>query len=367
MSSTTIDVNLGGASQSKDRSYKIAIERGLLNDLGARMLTVGPLNKRCALITNPTVGALYRKAAVASLEDAGFLPLVIEIPDGEEYKNLTEIEKVYDRLLEERLERGSAIIALGGGVVGDMAGFVAATYLRGVPYFQVPTTLLAQVDSSVGGKTGVNHRLGKNLIGAFYQPLGVYIDPELLKTLEAREVRAGLAEVVKYGIIWEGSFFEMLEESGTSLGDISTGKVIELIEHSCRIKAEVVAKDERESGVRAILNLGHTFGHAIEALTNYSKYKHGEAVAIGMVMAGKFAVKLGICDAQVPERIEKLLEAIGLETHVDGLEPKEFLAAMKLDKKVKGGTLRFVLPKAIGEVSLCDISDGDTLNFLTDI
>ena len=366
MSSTDIKVNLDGSADT-DRSYNIAIERGLLDDLGARIANLGPYNKRCALITNPTVGALYRERAEASLKGAGFLPIVIEMPDGEEYKNLNEISKVYDRLLEERLERDSAIIALGGGVVGDMAGFIAATYLRGVPFIQIPTTLLAQVDSSVGGKTGVNHRLGKNLIGAFYQPRAVYIDPDLLSTLEARELRAGIAEVVKDGIIWDEAFFEELESKGASLLDTSSDGIIALIERSCAIKAEVVAADEREGGVRAILNLGHTFGHAIEALTDYSRYKHGEAVAIGMVMAGKFAYSLKLCSEDVPKRIEALLKAIGLPTSVEGISPKEFLEAMKLDKKVKGGIMRFVLPKAIGKVSIRDVGDGETLDFLTDI
>ena len=366
---TTVRVNLdGSAEHDSSRSYDIEIERGLLDSLGVRMAELG-LGKRCALITNPTVGALYRERAEASLKNAGFLPIVIEMPDGEEYKNLKEISKVYDRLLKERLERDSAIIALGGGVVGDMAGFVASTYLRGVPFIQLPTTLLAQVDSSVGGKTGVNHALGKNLIGAFYQPRAVYVDPNLLTTLDEREIRAGLAEVVKYGILWDSSFFEVLESKGASLTDTSSDGIIELIERSCAIKAEVVGEDEREGGVRAILNLGHTFGHAIEALTAYSRYKHGEAVAIGMVMAGEFALKLDVCSADVPKRIEALLKAIGLPTSVEGLEvsPKEFLEVMKLDKKVKAGTLRFVLPEVVGSVSIRDVGDSETLDFLSDI
>ena len=371
MGSNTIRVNLKGSTE-KDRSYDIEIERGLLDSLGTRMSELG-VGKRCALITNPTVSALYRERAEASLKSAAFLPIVIEMPDGEEYKNLTEISRVYDVLLKERLERDSAIIALGGGVVGDMAGFVAATYLRGVPYVQVPTTLLAQVDSSVGGKTGVNHPLGKNLIGAFYQPRAVYIDPDLLSTLDEREIRAGLGEVVKYGIIWDPAFFEELEAGGASLTDTSSDLVIKLIERSCAIKAEVVSEDEREGGVRAILNLGHTFGHAIEALTNYSKYKHGEAVAIGMVMAGEFAHKLKICSEDVPSRIETLLKAVGLPTSLEGMgeglgiSPMEFLQAIKLDKKVKAGILRFVLPEAIGSVCIRDVGDSETLDFLSNI
>ncbi|MEK7773341.1 MAG: 3-dehydroquinate synthase, partial [Deltaproteobacteria bacterium] len=277
----TIRVELG------QRSYPIHIERGLLSSIGTRLNDLG-FKGRAAVVTNPRVGGLYAKAVCGALEAAGVVPAVITVPDGEEYKTLKEASKVYDGLIERMMERSSPVIALGGGVIGDLAGFVAATYLRGVPFIQIPTTLLAQVDSSVGGKTAVNHPKGKNLIGAFYQPRAVFIDPDALKTLDAREMRAGLAEVIKYGVIWDEGFFSFLEKNAEKLltpGD----ELITAIEMSCRIKAEVVGLDETESGLRSILNFGHTFAHAIEALSGYGTFKHGEAVAIGMHMAARFS------------------------------------------------------------------------------
>ncbi|MCK5235682.1 MAG: 3-dehydroquinate synthase, partial [Deltaproteobacteria bacterium] len=297
-------------------SYEIKIERGLLGKAGAEIKALG-FSGRVAVVTNPTVGALYAETLMDSLKGAGIDPLLIEIPDGEEFKNLSEISKVYDRLLEEKFERSFPIVALGGGVIGDMTGFVAATYLRGVPYIQIPTTLLSQVDSSVGGKTGVNHPLGKNLIGAFYQPSLVLIDPDVLKTLDDRDYKAGLAEVIKYGVIRDETFFDFLSDNIEVILDQESSSLISIIEKSCAIKAKIVSEDEREGGVRAILNMGHTFGHAIEKLSGYGTYKHGEAVSVGMVMAASLACKMGIAGAEVLERIKSLVISFGLPVEVD--------------------------------------------------
>ena len=355
----TLEVELG------ERTYLIRIERGLLDGVGPEMKRLG-FTGQVAVISNPVVGPLYAKRLIDSLKASGMEPLLVEVPDGEEYKTLSEVSRIYDRLLEERFERSSPVIALGGGVIGDMAGFVAATYLRGVPYIQVPTTLLSQVDSSVGGKTGVNHPMGKNLIGAFYQPRAVFIDPDVLKTLEERDFSSGLAEVVKYGVIWDESFFHFLEENapdisgrGSSAESLST-----VIERSCAIKASVVAEDELEHGLRSILNLGHTFGHAIEAVTGYTTFRHGEAVSIGMVMAAGLSLKLGLCSEQDCTRIEKLLLALGLPKEVPDIAPRELIASMQTDKKVKHGILRFVLVRGIGSVQLKEVAQEDLESYL---
>ena len=344
-----------------ERSYDISIERGILKDLGPMMKALG-LKGMAAVVTNPKVGGLYGAVVVRSLEEAGFCPVVITVPDGEEYKSLNEAGKVFDALIGHRFERSSPIVALGGGVIGDLAGFVAATYLRGVPFVQVPTTLLSQVDSSVGGKTGVNHPKGKNLIGAFYQPRAVFIDPEVLKTLDERELRAGLAEVIKYGVIWDASFFSFLEDNADKLlkqGD----EVITAIERSCAIKAEVVGKDEKEEGLRAILNFGHTFGHAIEALSGYGTFRHGEAVAIGMSMAAGLSAKMGFAsDCEV--RINALLNKLGMPSAPPKIATDAFLEAMKLDKKVSGGRIRFVLAHSMGKVFLKEAGEDVLREFL---
>ncbi len=347
------------------RSYPIEIETGLLGSVGQSLRSIG-LSGPCAVVTNPLVNSLYGKALLNSLEGAGgFEPLLITVPDGEEYKSLAEAGKIYDVLVENRFERGSPIIALGGGVIGDLAGFVAATYLRGVPYVQVPTTLLAQVDSSVGGKTAVNHPGGKNLIGAFYQPLAVLIDPATLKTLEKREVLAGLAEVVKYGIILDAEFFAFLEKNTDGLTGLHEDVIIEAIRRSCEIKAAVVAEDELETtGRRAVLNLGHTFGHAIEALSGYGVYRHGEAVAMGMVMAAKFSVRIGLCGARVAERIEGLICSLGLPATPLSIDAAAFIESMRHDKKVVGGRLRFILIEDMGSVVLRDVEEKELKEFL---
>ncbi len=361
-----IEVALG------ERSYTIEIKRGLLREIGPRLASLG-FGTRCALVTNPRVGGLYAERVRSSLEGAGFEVLTIELPDGEEYKNLAEISKLYDRLIESRMERGFPLLALGGGVIGDITGFVAATYLRGVPYIQIPTTLLSQVDSSVGGKTGVNHPEGKNLIGAFYQPSAVFIDPDVLKSLDPREVKAGLAEVVKYGVIRDEAFFRFLEEKAASLAascDAGPGgnggdDIVKAIERSCEIKAEVVAADETEKGLRSILNFGHTFGHAIEAATGYMTFKHGEAVSMGMVMAAGLSESLGLCAGGTGRRIEKVLESMGIPVEPPGLAPDVLIPAMRLDKKVRAGRMRFVLVSGVGEVELREVSEEDIRGFLS--
>lgn len=347
----TITVELG------ERSYPIMIKRGLLSEVGARMKDLG-FKGKAAVVTNPLVGELYAGELLKGLKDSGFSPFLITLPDGEEYKTIEVATTVYDALIENKLERNSPIIALGGGVIGDLTGFVAATYLRGVPYIQVPTTLLSQVDSSVGGKTAVNHPKGKNLIGAFYQPRAVFIDPEVLKTLEAREVRAGLAEVIKYGIIWDPAFFAFLEENSSALLDLK-GELTKAIERSCEIKAEVVGADETEQGLRSILNLGHTFGHAIEALSGYGTYKHGEAVAIGMYLAARLSAALGLCDSGVVERVKGLVSSVGLPTEPPEFAVEEWIESMRLDKKVSSEAMRFVLIKRIGTVSLEEVGEED--------
>lgn len=352
----SIKVELG------DRSYQIYIENGLMQRVGPYLKDLGFADK-AAVITNPLVGGLYGMALTDSLKASGLKPVVITIPDGEEFKTLEVASRVFDGLIENRMERSSPIIALGGGVIGDLAGFVAATYLRGVPLIQAPTTLLSQVDSSVGGKTGVNHPKGKNLIGAFYQPRAVFIDPGVLNTLDPREARAGLAEVVKYGVIRDGELFGFLEKSTSRLVK-PTEELIFAIERSCRIKAEVVGADERESGPRAILNFGHTFGHAIEALSGYGVYRHGEAVAIGMAMAARLSARLGLCKNDVPDRIESLLRALGLPVRAEGISPKSYIESMLLDKKVSASRLRFILVHEIGTVSLKEVDETSIADFL---
>ena len=334
-----------------DRSYDIEIGTSL-EQIGERLQGLG-FGQKIAFITNPTVKRLYGQRVVDSLKAAGFLVLSIEIPDGEQYKTLDWANAIYSALLINGFDRKSALVALGGGVIGDLTGFAAATFMRGVPYIQVPTTLLAMVDSSVGGKTGVNHAMGKNMIGAFYQPKKVLMDLSVLKSLPQEEFLAGMAEVIKYGAIWDASFFEYLEKKREEILALDPDALSFIIKRSCEIKAEVVSKDEHESGFRAILNFGHTVGHAIETAENYT-IRHGEAVAIGMVYASKLAHKTGLCDASVPERVETLIKSYGLPTNLAALRRKpsvaELMGTMQIDKKAEGGKVKFVLPKKIGEV-----------------
>lgn len=352
----TIQVELGG------RSYPVIIKNGIINDIGPGLMDMG-FSGRAAVVTNPVVEGFYGKAVAGSLKAAGFDVTVITLPDGEEHKTLENVSAIYDRLINYRMERLSPVVALGGGVIGDMAGFAAATYLRGVPLVQVPTTLLSQVDSSVGGKTAVNHPAGKNLIGAFYQPKAVFIDPDTLRTLSERELRAGLAEVVKYGIIWDKDFFEFLEKNAGNLLKIGAEMTF-AIETSCLVKAGVVAKDETENDLRAILNFGHTFGHAVEKVAGYGAFRHGEAVAIGMALAARLSARLGLCVKGLDERVSALLVSIGLPVSLPDLPPDALIAAMKHDKKVVGGAMRFVLVKGLGKVFLQDVNEAEIRAFL---
>jgi 3-dehydroquinate synthase len=330
-----------------EHSYDILIGSGLLPSLGQRCADVG-LGSRAALITNPTVNAIYGGIAAEALEKSGCAVTVVEIPDGEEYKNAATLSGVYDALIEAGLDRRSFIVALGGGVAGDLAGFAAATYLRGIPFVQVPTTLLAQVDSSVGGKTAIDHPRGKNLIGAFYQPRLVLIDVETLSTLPDREFRAGLAEVIKYGVAIDLSFFEYLEQHAERILAKDPGCLETLIRRCCEIKARVVELDEKESGLRAVLNYGHTIGHAFETVAGYRELVHGEAIALGMVLAARISASLGHCSAADVQRITALITRFGLRTEPPKAERIRLQEAIETDKKSRNGTISFICNKGIG-------------------
>jgi 3-dehydroquinate synthase len=334
------------------RRYEINIGPGLLSELGRHCagLKIGSL---CAVISDRNVAPKFARVAQTSLKKAGFDSVLVTVPAGETAKSLKVVERCYDALANHRLERKSFIVALGGGVVGDLAGFVAATYLRGVAFVQVPTTLLAQVDSSVGGKVGVNLKSGKNLVGAFHQPRLVLCDLDTLASLPMREFRAGLAEVIKYGIIYDAGLFERLERDLPKLLKRDAATLGEIIARCCEIKAEVVAQDETESGLRAILNFGHTIGHAIENISGYGKYLHGEAISIGQMAAAAISASvLGLPGSDV-ERIRRLFQRVGLPTRIQltAARRKKLFAAMRLDKKVSGGEVKFVLAKRIGETA----------------
>ncbi len=329
-----------------DRSYPIHIGNGLLGR--ADLLLPHLPHKRVAIVTNTMVAPLYLEPLSSMLQYHGVDVLPIILPDGEEYKNAATLGLIYDALLSSRCERNTPLIALGGGVIGDMTGYAAATYLRGVPFIQIPTTLLAQVDSSVGGKTGINHPLGKNMIGAFYQPQAVLADIATLNTLPDQELRAGIAEVIKYGLIRDLPFFEWLEQNMEKLLARDAQALQYAIARSCRNKAEVVGADERESGERALLNLGHTFGHAIETGMGYGVWLHGEGVAAGTIMAAELSRRLGWISAQDVARTRHLFERAGLPVAGPALGVEKYLQLMGLDKKVLGGKMRFVLLKAIG-------------------
>jgi 3-dehydroquinate synthase len=337
----TVEVALGS------RSYPIHIGRGLLGQ--AELIRPHLPQPRVAIVTNEIVAPLYLTALQVALESAGVAVLAITLPDGEARKNWHSLNVILDALLENRCERSTTLIALGGGVIGDLTGFAAAIYQRGAPFIQVPTTLLAQVDSSVGGKTGINHVLGKNMIGAFHQPRVVLADTDTLATLPPRELAAGLAEVIKYGLILDSSFFGWLEANIERLVARDAHALTYAIRRSCEIKAEVVAGDERESGARALLNLGHTFGHAIEAGLSYGTWLHGEAVAAGMVLAARLSRAMGMLDDAAVARARRLLERAGLPVEAPDLGVESYLRLMGMDKKVEGGKLRLVLLRAIGQ------------------
>ena len=336
-------------------SYDVRIEPGLLSSVGDLVRQVAP-HERAALIADRNVADRHAPVVARSIQDADYELLIANIDSGEEQKNLDTVRRLYDQLIEGRIERSSPLIALGGGVVGDTGGFVAATYLRGTPFIQCPTTLLAMVDASVGGKVGVNLPHGKNLVGAFYQPKIVVIDTDTLKTLPERELRCGLAECVKHGMIRDAGLFDWIDEHLDSIHALDCATLVELVHRNVRIKSQVVAADERESGLRAQLNFGHTFAHAIEATQSYDSrhgYRHGEAVALGMVAATRLAVIRGFCDASVLDRLVALLARIGLPSAAEDLVPADrLISAMWMDKKLESGKLRLVLPRRIGETSI---------------
>jgi len=335
------------------RSYDILIGVGILEQIGSFL---GKISKgmRAIIITNSAIDKLYGDKPRQSIVQAGFQVETIQIPDGEEHKSLSSVSKVYDCLMRFNCDRNTILVALGGGVIGDLTGFIAATYMRGVPFVQIPTTLLAQVDSSVGGKTAVNHPLGKNIIGAFYQPKFVLIDLETLSTLPSDEFRAGLAEVVKYGIIADPELFGYLEENAEKILKLDFECLIKIVETSCATKVQIVETDERENRRRMILNFGHTFGHAVEALTQYVKYKHGEAVSIGMVFASRLAYEMDKCPSAIGERIEKLLSKLNLPIKSPKLNPDSIIESMYHDKKTTAKKIKFILLKKIGEVEIID-------------
>jgi 3-dehydroquinate synthase len=342
---TTLNLALG------ERSYPIYIDSKLLNN--SDLLSKHIRSKRICIVSNDIVYPLYGEALKALLSDYQVDEIVL--PDGEAQKNISNFDKIMTHLLANGHGRDSTLIALGGGVIGDITGFAAACYQRGVDFIQVPTTLLSQVDSSVGGKTAVNHPLGKNMIGAFYQPKAVLIDIDSLATLPAREFAAGMAEVIKYGILGDGEFFNWLEQNVNLIKSGDHNALIKMIEVCCQCKADIVAQDETESGVRALLNLGHTFGHAIEAEQGYGVWLHGEAVATGMVLAAKLAVAMNLLEVSDLRRIENLIAAFDLPLNApDDMGFEQFMIHMRRDKKNIGGLLRFIVPTAIGHSEIRD-------------
>jgi 3-dehydroquinate synthase len=342
-------------------AYNVVLAAGGLQQIGAALqdsaLMPSPLGKKILMISNPQIWKRYGEIALNSLEAAGFEVACCILPAGERYKTLRSVEKIFDAALAHRLERSSTMVALGGGVIGDMTGFAAASWLRGIAVVQIPTTLLAMVDASIGGKTGVNHPQGKNLIGAFHQPRLVLVDPETLNTLPIREFRAGMAEVIKYGVIWDADLFEQLED--TSRIDQHRYFPIELLtdilRRSCQAKVDVVSQDEKEAGLRAILNYGHTIGHAIESLTHYRMFNHGEGVGLGMIAVGEIAVNLGLWSKECCDRQYRLIRKAGLPTQLPAsFETEAVLKMLTADKKVKAGRVRFIMPTNIGAVEITD-------------
>ncbi|UBF26634.1 3-dehydroquinate synthase [Kovacikia minuta CCNUW1] len=354
---STIPVNLPQAS------YEITIAPGNLDQLGTHMESLG-LKGKALIVSNASIFRHFGERAITALKQAGFDVSTCILPAGERYKTLSTLQKIYDAAQENRFERSSTFVALGGGVIGDMTGFAAASWLRGLNVVQVPTSLLAMVDAAIGGKTGVNHPKGKNLIGAFHQPRLVLIDPQVLKTLPAREFRAAIAEVIKYGVIWDAQLFEQLESAKRldSLAYMTDDLLQEILVRSCQAKAHVVSKDEKEAGLRAILNYGHTIGHAVESLTGYKLVNHGEGVAIGMVAAGQIAVELNFWDQVSSDRQLALIQKAGLPTQLPAtIDIEAILISLQSDKKVESGKVRFVLPTQIGAAKVTDRVPADVI------
>jgi 3-dehydroquinate synthase len=337
-----VDVALG------PKSYAVVVERGALTTLGARLRALG-VGSRAALVTSASILRLYGKPVTESLEDAGFTVSVVDVPDGESAKTLAVAEMCWNALLGAGLDRTSTVVALGGGAVGDLAGFVAATYMRGLNFVQIPTTVLAQVDASIGGKTAIDHPTAKNLVGAFYQPRLVLIDPSTAATLPARDFRSGLAEIVKHGIVLDAEYFADLERSVPEVAARDGATLERIIGGSCRLKAAVIERDpEEKSELRFALNYGHTIGHALEAATGFGRYTHGEAVALGIVAEARLADRLGIASAQTADRQVGLLEAVGLPVRASDVDVEAVLAATRRDKKSRDGRVPFVLAPSIG-------------------
>jgi 3-dehydroquinate synthase len=333
-----------------ERSYDIYIGSGNLSGVGERLKQFR-FSPKIALVSNPTVFSLYGDQVTSSLEEAGFSCFSVIIPDGEEYKDYSWTYHLLTEFLKHGLDRNSCVIALGGGVIGDLTGFAASTYMRGIHFVQIPTTLLAQVDSSVGGKTGVNHSLGKNMIGTFYQPRLVWIDVKTLTTLRKRDFMSGMGEVIKYGIIHDAELFEYTDKRRDDITALDCGTLAHIIKRSCAIKAEIVAGDERETGVRAILNFGHNIGHAVETETRYQQFTHGEAVGLGMCLEARLSEVLGILKPAETRRIKELIASYALPSVLPAdLDPARLLAHMKLDKKTVAGEMTFILPERIGRV-----------------
>ncbi|MFN3927426.1 MAG: 3-dehydroquinate synthase [Pseudanabaenaceae cyanobacterium] len=350
----TVHVPLGS-----DRSYEIVIGQNCLPSLGQKLrdLGLGKTSDRILLVTNPVLRKHYGDQLIQGLEATGWQVATVVLPAGERYKNINSLQKIYDHALAHKLERKSLMIALGGGVIGDITGFAAATWLRGIDFVQVPTTLLAMVDAAIGGKTGINHPQGKNLIGAFHQPRLVWIDAAVLKTLPPREWRAGMAEVIKYGVIWDGQLFQLLTTAPhlASYHRCKPELLREILYRCATAKAEIVTKDEKEAGLRAILNYGHTIGHAIEAVTNYQLFNHGEAVALGMTAVGAIAAQLKWWTTTEYQQQQALLQKAHLPTHLPPhLHIEAIMAATSGDKKVAGGKVKYILPKGIGTVAITD-------------
>lgn len=350
----TVRVELG------DRSYPIRLGSGTLPDVGAAIARATAA-KRVALVTVPAVGRRYAGKVVRSLAAAGVKALRIDVPDGDATKNLRQLGRLYDGFLDAGLDRGSAVVALGGGMVGDLAGFAASTFLRGISIVQIPTTVLAMVDASIGGKVAVNLPQGKNLVGAFHQPRLVWIDVETLGSLPRRERAAGFAEVVKAGALWDASLFDRIERDAEALMDLEPRLLLPTLERACAVKAEIVSRDEREDGLRMLLNLGHTLGHAVEKLSRYRGILHGEAVAIGLVYAGQRSEELGLAEPGTAQRLELLLQRFGLPTELPEFSRKAYLDALRVDKKSRNARIRYIVLRRIGQTEAVDLTPAEIL------
>ena len=347
-------------------SYNIIIDKGILHQVGTLISKViSP--RKAIIVTDKIVEPLYGNIVLDSLSECKFDVKLVSMELGEEQKSMAKAEELYESLFDHEMDRKSLLVALGGGVLGDLAGFVASTFMRGIPFVQIPTTLLAQVDSSIGGKVAVNHPRGKNMIGCFYQPKAVFIDTDTLQTLPKAEITAGMVEVIKYGMIKDAAFFEYIEKHFPAIMELEPAVLEEIIYNSCKVKAHVVELDEKEEGLRAILNYGHTIGHALEALTSYKKYRHGEAVAVGMIYATKIAIEMKLADEEILKRQESLFVKLGLSLKDTELNPDDIVSILYQDKKTIGGKLRFVLPTEIGNVVIDDrVNDETILKVLTD-